>query len=243
MSGVGKSVVAAALALSGVLLASGAISSAMAADMPGELPPPAPGPVLTESVLSGWYLRGDVGAHWGATTGSASAAGLINPINTSLGSGVTAGLGVGIKTKWLRTDVTLDYAAPVNYRGTQIAANDATGKIQATTALFNGYIDLGTWYGFTPYIGAGAGLAFARMSDLTMVGVAAGESRSKTNFAYAGMAGVAWTVAPNLQIDLGYRYLNIGDVKGPQDVLTVRNVAAQEVRVGLRWSFDDLPLR
>lgn len=239
MSRVGKSVVAATLALSGATLASGAL----AADMPGELPPPAPAPVVTESVLSGWYLRGDVGAHWGTTTGSASPAGLINPINTSLGSGITAGLGFGIKTKWLRTDVTLDYAAPVNYRGTQFTANDVTGKIQSTTALFNGYIDLGTWYGFTPYIGAGAGVAFASLSDLAFAGVGGGGSRSQTNFAYAGMAGVGWAVAPNLQIDLGYRYLNIGDVKGPQDVLTVRNVAAHEVRVGLRWSFDDLPLR
>lgn len=244
MSRVGKSVVAVALALSGMPLTSGA----KAADMPGQLPLPAPGPVLTESVLSGWYLRGDVGAGWGMTTGSASTAGLINPIETALGSGLTAGLGVGIKTRWLRTDVTLDYLAPVNYRGTQIVANDVTAKLQSTTALFNAYIDLGTWYGFTPYIGAGAGAAFNRVNDFqrAVPPFAGDASRSQTNFAFAGMAGVAWAVAPNLQIDLGYRYLNLGDVKAPADVsgqTTIRGVAAHEVRVGLRWSFDDLPIR
>jgi len=243
MSRVGKSVVAATLALSGALSGASLTSGAIAADMPGQLPPPAPAPVVTESVLSGWYLRGDVGAHWGRSTGLAIVNVPFDPPERSLGSGITAGLGVGIKTKWLRTDVTVDYAAPVNYRASVLTSGDLTAKIQSTTALFNGYIDLGTWSGFTPYIGAGAGLAYARMSDLAFAGIGAGESRSQTNFAYAGMAGVAWAVAPNLQIDLGYRYLNIGDVKGPQDVMTVRNVAAHEMRVGLRWSFDDLPLR
>lgn len=220
-------------------------SGVCAADMPKyDLPPPAVSePPAFEHVASGWYLRGDIGGRWNRATGASLALALPGPTGNTIGSSLTAGIGVGIKTKWLRTDVTLDYAFPADYKGTLFSPDDTTAKISATTALFNGYIDLGTWYGFTPYIGAGAGLAFARMSDLAFAGVAAGASRSQTNFAYAGMAGLAWTVAPNLQIDLGYRYLNIGDVKGPQDVLTVRNVAAHEVRVGVRWSFDDLPLR
>ena len=44
-------------------------------------------------------------------------------------------------------------------------------------------------------------------------------------------------------IDIGYRYLNIGDVKTGNDafgVMTFKNVAAHEARVGLRWSFDEL---
>ena len=84
---------------------------------------------------------------------------------------MTASLGAGIKSNWLRTDVTIDYASPLKYQGTVATAGDTTAKIQATTALFNGYLDLGTWYRITPYIGAGAGVAYARVSDY--VGTAA----------------------------------------------------------------------
>jgi hypothetical protein len=32
---------------------------------------------------------------------------------------------------------------------------------------FKGYLDLGTWYGLTPYIGAGAGASRIKVSDYT----------------------------------------------------------------------------
>ncbi|MGI8526150.1 MAG: outer membrane protein, partial [Pseudolabrys sp.] len=66
--------------------------------------------------------------------------------------------------------------------------------------------------------------------------------RNQWNFTWAAMAGVGWLVAPNLMLDFGYRYLNFGDVKTSSDAFgatTFKNVAAHEVRVGLRWSFDD----
>ena len=143
----------------------------------------------------GWYLRGDLGAHWGLLSGAESAAPFPDPTDNSLGNGMTAGLGVGIKSNWLRTDVTIDYASPVKYQGTVAAAGDTTAKIQATTALFNGYLDLGTWYRITPYIGAGAGVAYARVSDYASTAAppfSGDTSKNQWNFAWAGMAGVAY---------------------------------------------------
>jgi opacity protein-like surface antigen len=228
---------------SALLLAS--TFAAQAADMPGLPPPPEPVSVVQEYNPSGWYLRGDIGGSWGETTGAAVGPTLLDPIDSKLGSSVTAGIGVGIKSRWLRTDVTLDYMFPAGYSGTVVSANDVSARIGATTALFNGYIDLGTWYGLTPYIGAGAGAAFARISDFQrpLVPFAGATTRTQTNFAYALMGGVAWAIAPNLALDIGYRYLNIGDVKTASDAfgdLTIRNVAAHQVRVGVRWGFDDL---
>ena len=46
-----------------------------------------------------------------------------------------------------------------------------------------------------------------------------------------------------MMVDVGYRYLNIGNFSTGNDVFaatTFKNVAAHELRVGLRWSFDDL---
>lgn len=57
------------------------------------------------------------------------------------------------------------------------------------------------------------------------------------------MAGVGLQVAPNMMLDFGYRYLNFGDIQTGTDAFgstTFRNVAAHEVRIGLRWSFDDI---
>ena len=57
------------------------------------------------------------------------------------------------------------------------------------------------------------------------------------------MAGAAYPIARNILVDVGYRYLNIGNLSTGSDTFaatTFKNVAAHELRVGLRWSFDDL---
>jgi len=225
-----------------------ALSSALAqaADMPEYPLPPLP---QTRSSLidanSGWYLRGDLGAHWGLIGGAESAT-PPNPVDNSLGTGMTASLGAGIKSSWLRTDVTIDYASPVKYQGTVAAAGDTTAKIQAITALLNGYIDLGTWYHITPYIGGGVGAAYTRISDYVGTApapIGGGSAPNRWNFAWAGMAGVAVPISHNMMVDVGYRYLNIGNFSTGNDAFaatTFKNVAAHELRVGLRWSFDDL---
>ena len=225
-------------AVAGVVLVQ--VSGAMAADMP-QLPPP---PIV---VSSGWYLRGDVGYNWGRLDGAASALGFTDPTENSLGGGVVVGAGAGIKSQWLRTDVTVDYRLPLKYEGTIATPGDVTAKISATSALFNGYIDLGTWYNITPYIGAGAGAAYLRAFDYTSAlapPFTGDTSHTQWNFSWAVMAGFGYVVAPDLMVDLGYRYIDFGDVKTANDSfgkMTFQNVAAHELRLGLRWSFDDLP--
>ena len=57
------------------------------------------------------------------------------------------------------------------------------------------------------------------------------------------MAGFAIPISHNMMVDIGYRYLNIGNLStdtGPLGAMTFKNVAGHEVRVGVRWSFDEL---
>jgi len=222
-----------------------AVSSAgaLAADMP--VPPvyKAPPPV---EILSGWYLRGDLGAHWGVVDGAQSVSPFRDATGNGLGQGVNASLGFGIKTQWLRTDITIDYVSPLKYSGTVATPDDTTAKIQTFTTLLNGYLDLGTWYRLSPYVGAGVGAAYADLYDYASTGAppfSGDTSNKRWGFAWAAMAGVAYPISHNLMLDVGYRYLNIGDVSSGSDAfgaMTFKNVAGHEARVGLRWWLDDL---
>jgi opacity protein-like surface antigen len=179
-------------------------------------PPPilrAP-PTPWVEVGSNWYLRGDFSYRMfdvSRTDGPADAAAF--------------GLGVGYQfSSWLRGDVTLDYQF-----GSNFAANDnpivAGGKLWTSTALANGYVDLGTWFGVTPYVGAGVGTSF---NDLNSV--------SRWNFAWALMAGAAYHLSPNLSVDFGYRYADLGTATAFD--LSQVEVTAHEFRIGLRYKLD-----
>jgi len=228
-----------------------AVTAAFAADMPRDrpvdLPPPTYRPPAT-STFTGWYLRGDLGYRWGKVSGSQAPAPFASPGTEKLGQSFAGGLGIGLKTDWLRTDATIDFGSPMKYEATTVTANDTTAKVSAITALFNGYLDLGTWYGATPYIGAGVGAARLRVSEYQSTVAppfSSDGARSQWNFAWAGMAGVAYKVAPNMQVDVGYRYLALGDVATASDAfgqMSINKIANHEVRVGLRWSIDDLPI-
>ncbi len=252
------------MSLSRALLLAGSVAGAsfaapmaiaFAADMPNyppasTLPPPTtlqrPQPYVQNS--ANWYLRGDLGYRFNRTSGADAAPGFAGPDSSELGSSVSAGLGFGVKTEWLRTDITADFATAAKYEATIAAPGDTSAKISASSVLFNGYLDLGTWYRMSPYIGAGAGAAYLNTTDYSSTAsppFTAGTSHARWNLAWALMAGVGYQIAPNMMVDLGYRYLNLGDATSGSDTfgsMTIKNVAAHEVRVGLRWSFNDFPI-
>jgi len=241
----------ATVAVAGALVLHAAV--AVAADMPNTLPPRYEPPVTVRpdrffDFNTGWYLRSDLGYSWDRLDGARAAPPFASPTANSLGGAFTAGVGAGIKTQWLRTDLTLDYTTPMKYTGDIFTPGDTTAKVSAVSLLFNGYFDLGTWYRATPYLGAGAGTAYMRTFDYSGPAppFSGDTTHTQWNFAWAVMAGVGYAVAPNLMVDLGYRYIDYGDVRTAADnfgAMTLRNVAAHEVRVGVRWSFDDLPVR
>jgi opacity protein-like surface antigen len=216
------------------------VTAAQAADVPRLQPPSSytPKPATGWS-YSGWYVRGDLGWRFNRVGDVSVSGGPADPTGNQLNDGVTVSGGLGLKTSFLRADATVDYSLPANYSGTIVTSDDTRAKIASVSVLLNGYLDLGTWYGLTPYIGAGAGTAMVKVSDVR--GPLVGSGDSQWNFAWAGMAGVAWTVAPNVQIDFGYRYINLGGGEsGGPNAITFKNIGGHEVRAGLRWSFNDL---
>ncbi|MGL4242535.1 MAG: outer membrane protein, partial [Beijerinckiaceae bacterium] len=141
----------------------------------------------------------------------------------------------------------------------QNGQNFYSGRMSSTVFLLNAYVDLGTWNGFTPFVGAGVGFANHRfynlfesgLGDQYVAGVYTGTTgnaasfadRTKTNFAWALMAGVAYDITPAHKLELGYRYLNMG--KGQQslacpgttcgDFVNYKDIDSHEFKVGFRW--------
>ena len=269
------------LAVVGATIASLAMVSTKV--IAGDLPPP-PLPVAPPieapccGTEAGWYLRGDIGVgantsgkHSIRTTPSSATAVGVTGYNDDLGSSVAGGVGVGYAVNsWLRFDGTVEYRggsklSSVDYYGPNAANGFTTGKdfyngnVSSVIGMANAYVDLGTWYCLTPYIGGGVGVAYNRIDGFTDIGYSvpsppggtAGayyRPGDKTNFAWALMTGVSYDVSNNLKLDLGYRYLNYGKVTTgssvpqfgpPTYTYTQKDLATHEVRLGMRWLFAD----
>ncbi|MCC8195117.1 MAG: acyloxyacyl hydrolase [Deltaproteobacteria bacterium] len=131
-------------------------------------------------------------------------------------------------------------------------------KMDIQTLFFNAYFDFDTDTPFTPYLGAGLGIAFVDSKssgsvDYSVGGVDYSGSSStnyklNTNFAWNVGAGVAWEFNDLLTLDLGYRFASLGKVKsrsssyeGVGETVSykskVTDVYMHQVMMGLRFTF------
>jgi opacity protein-like surface antigen len=271
--------------------------AAVAADL---LPPaPALEPLPPAPVeFNGWYLRGDVGL--GANAATADMATSPNPLlgtnpgnlpysasasqtfnNTTISASGMFDFGVGYQfNQWLRGDVTLEYRGGGHFQSLY-TLNDPTppttqyadfyrADTSSLVGLINAYVDMGTWYGVTPFVGAGVGFARNTLSGFTdqgfgyyqgnPLGAAGGyfSDGTSNNFAWALMTGLDFNVTPNLKLELGYRYLDYGKITtgsshclngvggfgcsgGAYTVYSTNTLASNDFRLGLRWMIGEAP--
>ncbi|WP_166141467.1 outer membrane protein [Methylosinus sp. RM1] len=258
---------------------------AVAADMPFFAPPEQEYEPV--ELGTGWYLRGDIAAVRSPVLNIDGAVTANNFVNNW-----SAGIGFGYRyNSWLRTDLTADYQPLYSRSGASYVSTPCqTGAVgtpaggpytnsvgvytdcfpysqsRGTASVFLGnvYVDLGTWGGLTPYIGAGAGVdvlfqkaqvqwymgnlvpyAGTTWTDPFTLGTyMANWDRSYSNtylkFAYAFMGGFAYDITDHWSVDIGYRYLNLGTISG-KDALGVshsRKLDIQQVRLGFRYLID-----
>ncbi|WP_428031170.1 outer membrane protein [Ancylobacter sp.] len=170
-----------------------------------------------------WYLRGDIGFVFNEAPDVAG----FSPTPGIDDAGVFA-IGAGVRlSDLLRVDLTADYRSPA-----EMSVWGLSADFSATTLLANAYLDLGTWHGLTPYVGAGIGASYVLLSGIAGAGDADG-----WGFAWALMAGTALTLAPNWQLDIGYRYLAIESTEVGGTFADISQ-SAHEVRLGVRYLFD-----
>src|SRR4051812_40720386 len=215
-------------------------------------------------VGSGWYLRGDIGYNFQVKAQDDFDFRTFDPVTgvyspatfdtASLGDGITWGAGFGYNfTDMIRADFTFD-GFRTNFDGTTSSAGPCPGtgaafvgtgcrsedssEAAVLSFMVNGYVDLGTYVGFTPYVGGGLGYSYVDWGSLsssnfctgpcpgpgTLVGTSESEGDQSWRFTYAAMAGIAYDVSQNLKIDLGYRYRRIQG--GPMFAFDPGSIAA-----------------
>jgi len=264
------------------LLSSGAFAADMAI---------APAQVYAPPVheFGGWYLRGDIGfSNQSMKSIRKSDESAYTPIKsltetTGFDTAGIFGLGVGYQfNNWFRADVTGQYRGRSNFKGSDVFTATAYGltynavdnyNASKSELLFlaNAYVDLGTWWCITPFIGAGVGTSQVTISNFTDSGVtnlqlasppyvggppvssfATASSASKWNFAWAAHAGLAYKVTPNVTLELAYSYVDLGsgvtgeirtfDGYHAGNVFKFNDITSHDVKLGVRWNLDSAPV-
>jgi opacity protein-like surface antigen len=189
---------------------------------------------------SGFYTRFDTGPSFSTDAGGT--------LDNSLGTGGIGSIGLGYRfSPRFRTDLTLGYRGGYEVGG---GANVQSSDVDAITGMVNGYVDLGTFGRFTPYVGAGIGASRNEVEDIR--GTVGGASfrvpgDTRTSFAWQASAGTSVALSERTSLDLGYRYQDLGLV-GTQPALSIGGVPVQadsadghlrshELQLGLRIHF------
>ena len=189
------------------------------------------------------------------------------------------GIGLGYQiSEMFRVDATAEYVFSSDWSASTVDTNFVCAGLQTTgggsitdgsepgncntdnsagvsqiKVLGNAYLDLGTFGGFTPYVGAGIGGAYVMYDDINMdvasqfqtcCATLDGDSRSfdgesSWRFAYALHAGASFDLTHKMKFDVGYSYTDIaggkmgssGDEKAYDDGFT-----DHVIRAGVRYS-------
>jgi opacity protein-like surface antigen len=197
--------------------------------------------IVPVEVGSGWYLRGDVSYDFKSdsegTYRTYAAPGAGCDVDNSCGTGydkqdydqwdideaVNVGVGFGYQfTDYFRGDLTAHYwSADVDGRDEggcgELCGSVETSKADAWELMANAYVDMGTFAGFTPYVGAGLGGVHIKYDDFKtknfnetgFTGTDTLYGEESWRFAYALMAGVSYDLTTNLKLDAGYRFVDV----------------------------------
>ena len=259
-----------------LLLAAAVVVGANASGHAADLLPPPPMEMLPPPPVDfgGWYLRGDVGvgatqvSGWRNTLDPTSIAGnpapMVFPVTAHVGDMAHFSAGVGYQyNNWIHGDLTGEYRTGGTYSAAvgwanqlgQFGADVYSGSFHTALFMANGYVDLGTWRGVTPFVGVGVGAAFNWLDGFMDHGFGYAQDTSKTNFAWSATGGLGYSVTPNLRLEVAYRYLDLGKFSSnPIQCINIAtcwnerhhfNVASHDVRVGFRYmlgSVDPIPM-
>jgi len=226
---------------------------ASAADAPATDKPADTMPMKTASSkekLFQPYLRIDGGYAMTSDPDGTGANGPHRSASTQDTGLVSIGLGTHVEDQ-VRVEGSVTYRSPMSVDGIDGAGSTISGEVESMSAMVNLYYDAKEaheWLGsdtFTPYIGAGIGVSMLDTDSLVTTGGNTERGTQVYNLTYAAMAGVASKISEQVSLDLGYRFINLGQYEqdgsftnGTSTTATkYDDLFAHEFRAGLRFQF------
>jgi opacity protein-like surface antigen len=151
---------------------------------------------------------------------------------TSLKSNIGLSGAVGYKFSMFRLEAELQrLSSDTESASTSTGVASVTGALKEVTGFANGYVDLPSFFGLGPYIGAGLGYV---RTDFENFSISRGPtslarySGSDSVFGYQGMIGLQFSILRTATIHAGYRIMKRQDI-AVRDVVTN---AMQDVKLG-----------
>jgi OOP family OmpA-OmpF porin len=154
-----------------------------------------------------WLLNNSANINGSATVKGFGTGAISGPVNTTFNTGWVAGGFVGYDFVGPRLEVEVLYhdnmgtgSATLPILGVGDLRLNNKVEVQQTSMMADLYYDFFANEVFTPYIGAGAGIAFVntRIGELT--------NSSDTEFAYEAIVGAGYKVTRNVRLNLDARY-------------------------------------
>ena len=158
-------------------------------------------------------------------------------VGARLHPNVRAELAVGYRGSYKLDDV--DAGVPISY---------FTADAKSLSVMLNGYYDFGSGP-LRPYVTAGIGYARNKLGTVelnlpaTAVRLPIGGA-TKGNLAWSAGLGVGYAMTNRLTLDVGYRYIDLGDIEASSQTLPFNfgpysgatgKLRAHEITVGLRF--------
>ncbi|MGE3624207.1 MAG: OmpA family protein [Bdellovibrionales bacterium] len=159
--------------------------------------------------VPGWYVGAGAAATW-PTDSETNVNGTNNKIEFDTGWGVVGSVGYGW-ANGLRAEGEIGQfrtnADEVN------GLSGSNGRVNNVDFMGNLYYDFRTGTRWTPYVGAGIGLAAIDVDHIGTLTNGGAINDSSLEFAYQGIAGVAYEVADHWSATADYRYTRTTDPK------------------------------
>jgi opacity protein-like surface antigen len=241
------------LLLSSAALAVSPLAQAVAADYDAPLYIEEAPEYVPVEVGSGWYLRGDVSYNFGDPFRNRDWGGptVVDETYDDSHSAVSGSAGFGYHfSDYLRGDLNLGFLSSndqnLSYAVEDVSDTSASVENTVWTGMANAYVDLGTYVGITPYLGAGLGIAYAERKQAFSVDyvdatpdIDQHDNKNQVTWAYSLNAGASYLISQNVSVDLGYSYFSAPALEhstirdGEPEIVKGMNI--HQLKVGLRY--------
>ena len=137
-----------------------------------------------------------------------------------------ASFAYGVKTGPVRTELEL------NWHDDAESKDDGDKfKVENNSIMLNAYYDIETGTKFTPYVGAGLGMARLKLKGADV-------SESSNEFVWQLGLGVSYAATDNVSVDLGYRYVDNGSFSWTDGAERIKfSSDSNEFYLGVRYAF------